>query len=340
MSLRIGFIGTGGISAVHLECLKTRQDVTIAALCDVNQDNLRAKAKTYGGRTYTDFRKMLAKEQLDAVYVCTPQTVRAEPLIACADAGIPVFCEKPAARTAAEGEALAAELIKRKARVMVGYVFRPTPLVQKLKELMADDRVHTVQSFYGCSISRNQVLASWFYDKAKSGGALVDQATHNFDLLRYLFGEVVAVQGNANNPLNAKKPGYTIDETLGLTLKFACGMMATHLHTWVGDNWRNEITLHGEKRIYRLKPMATLVVEEALETREYKEKPGNLYRYENDLFVDAVKTGDWKQCTATYPDAVKSLALTLACDAAVVSGNLITIDHPAPAKKKAAAKKK
>ncbi len=83
---------------------------------------------------------------------------------------------------------------------------------------MADDVIDAVQSFYGCPMGKKR---SWFSDKKLSGGTLVDQATHNLDLMRYLFGEVKEVRGLAANPAQKKVPGYTIEEIIGLTLRFA-----------------------------------------------------------------------------------------------------------------------
>jgi predicted dehydrogenase len=91
--IRVACIGTGGISATHLRYLASRADVTIAALCDIDEENLAGRCKEFGGQPFSDFRVMLDKVPLDAVWVCTPQQVRREPLLACAQHRLPVFCE-------------------------------------------------------------------------------------------------------------------------------------------------------------------------------------------------------------------------------------------------------
>lgn len=336
--IRTAFIGVGGIAPVHLRYLKTRRDVGVAALCDIRQEQAVKRQQEFGGEIFTDYRAMLDKVKPDAVWLCTPPSVRREPLVACADRGIPVFCEKPAERRDAEAAATVRELIKRKARVQIGYVFRSMPTVQRLRALLRDDSIHLIQSFYGCNVSLTMGLPAWFYDKAKSGGALVDQATHNLDLLRYLFGEVKEVRGYAKNPVHKKRKAYTIDETLGLVFMFANGILGTHTHTWVGDAWRNEIVLSGEKRLYRLfLNTGRLVVEQPaagahdpLSPRmakskvkgvfEFQQGKRPIYEYENGIFLKMVKTGDWSINPCDYTDGWKSLQLTLACDKAVTQG--------------------
>ncbi|MDD2710480.1 MAG: Gfo/Idh/MocA family oxidoreductase [Verrucomicrobiae bacterium] len=338
--LKTAFIGVGGISGVHLNHLKTRKDVKIAALCDMNEQNLDKRQKEFGGERYTDFRLMLDEVKPDAVWLCTPPLVRGGPLIECARRRIPVFCEKPVERDVVRARKIASTLARLKARVQIGYVFRTQAMVQLFKKASADDKIHVLQSFYGCGVSLNMALPAWFYEKEKSGGALVDQATHNLDLLRYLFGEVREILGAAENPVHKKKKGYTVDEALSMTLRFEDGAVGSHLHTWVGDAWRNEIMLSGEKRLYRLLlGKRRLVVEgpdAALKPIKKMfrgprgpngelvfEDKGNFYGYENDIFLDQVKSGKWGENPSDYADGLKSLELTVACDKAVTKGRAV-----------------
>lgn len=325
--LRAGFIGTGGIVGAHLDVLKARGDIEIAALCDMKRESAEKRQSQYGGKVYTDFNEMLENEKLDAVWLCTPPEVREKPLLACAEKGLPVLCEKPVERSEEKAKAIARKLTKLKAKVQVGYVFRSTNLTQELKKLMKDDRIHLVQSLYACGVSLSMSLPLWFYDKSKSGGALIDQATHNLDLLRCLFGEVTEVKGFASNPVKRKRKGYTIDEVISLSFKFESGALGSHIHTWVGDGWRNEILLSGEKALYRLIPGSKLVVErkDCDPLKKAKKKAGDcvyelkgaMFSYENDAFIKMVRSGDWSKNPSSYQDALKTLQLTLACDRAL-----------------------
>lgn len=315
--LRIGIIAMGWAGNTHAKYLTTRDDVEIVALCDPDALRLQKGIDDFGGKGFGDLETMLAETELDAVYLCTPSTIRREPLLACADRGIPVFCEKPVERRAAVADEIAAELRRLDARVQVGFVFRSMPLAREARKAVADDRVHLIQSMYGCPVCLTKELSSWFYDKELSGGALVDQATHNLDLLRYIFGEVAEVTGFAGNPVEPKKEGYTVDEVVALSLRFECGALCSHVHTWVGDEWRNEMVFVGERRIYRLSLTdGRLVVKEKKGTWDYNQDQDHMYDYENDVFIEQVKTGDWSKNPSTYDDALKTLKLTLECDRA------------------------
>lgn len=314
--IRVACIGVGNISPVHLNYLRARKDVEIAALCDIQPETLERRLKEYGGAGFANFNVMLDSVQLDAVWLCTPPQVRREPLLACARRGIPVMSEKPVERDLAKAKAIARDLKKLNARVQVGYVFRSLPTLQRLREAMADDKIHVIQSFYGCGVSLDMSLPAWFYEKALSGGALIDQATHNLDLLRLLMGEVAQVRGLASNPVKRKKGKYTIDEVLTLSFLFKSRAAGSHTHTWVGDAWRNEILLIGEKRLYRLHPGSSLTIEEGGTKHEYRES-GSIYHHENARFLEMVTSGDWSRNPSTYEDGVKTLALTLECDEAL-----------------------
>ncbi len=312
---------------VHLEALKRHDDVEIAALCDIDEQEVQKKSAKYGGKAYTDFKSMLEEETLDAVWLCTPPQVRYEPLRICAEQGIPVFCEKPVARSMEDAEETAEMLRRHDARVQVGYVFRSMPVVDKLREASADDEIWAVSSFYCSPLSTKMDFPAWFYDKSLSGGGLVDQATHNFDLLRNLFGNVSEVKGTAANPVHPKKEGYTVDEVISLSMRFSSGMICSHTHTWLAEGWRNEIQMSGKKRFYRLVLWTgeLLVDSKGEEVLSYKQPSDSIYIYENDVFLQMVRTNEWDANPCTFDDAVESLRLTLACDEAIETGSSVTL---------------
>lgn len=317
---RVGFIGTGGISNVHLRYLASRDDIEISALCDINEENLKKRQKEYGGQCFNDFHDMFAKIDLDAVWICTPPQIRQDPLIACAEKGIPVFCEKPLERDLDKAQETYQKLKAHNDKIQVGYVFRSIPLVKTLQAEMADDNIHLIQSFYGCNVSLTMGLPEWFYEKKLSGGALIDQATHNLDLLRMLIGDVNKITGTASNPVHTKKDGYTIDEAISLSFIFENGTIGSHIHTWVGDGWRNEIFLSGEKRFYRLNlGKGTLTIEEGTSQKILKPTQGPIHDYQNEIFVDMLNSGNWQNNPCNYLEGMKSLELTLGSDQALIT---------------------
>jgi predicted dehydrogenase len=115
----IGFIGAGGIANAHLGPLLAQPDVQIVAICDVNGQRREAMVKAvdthYGAggcKGYNDFRELLARPDVDAVLIATPDNWHGLQTIAAARAGKHIYSEKPFARTVAEGRAMC-EAIRR-----------------------------------------------------------------------------------------------------------------------------------------------------------------------------------------------------------------------------------
>ena len=70
--IKVGFIGTGGIAGAHMGNLAQFDDVEFAAMCDISEDRATSRTQEYGGTAYTDYKEMFDREDLDAVYICTP----------------------------------------------------------------------------------------------------------------------------------------------------------------------------------------------------------------------------------------------------------------------------
>lgn len=126
------------------------------------------------------------------------------------------------------------------------------------------------------------------------------------------------MRGLASNPVQPKTKGYTVDEALSLSMTFASGAVGSHIHTWVGDRWRNEMLLVGQKRAYRLDlGRGVLVIDEGDHRTINKQDHWQMYTHENARFLEMVASGDWSANPCTYDDGLATLRLTLACDAAI-----------------------
>ena len=82
--IKAGVIGTGGISGVHLEFMRSQEDVEIAGLCDIKPEALKKRQDEFGGKGFDHFMKLLDGIDLDAIWLCTPPDVREEMLVECA----------------------------------------------------------------------------------------------------------------------------------------------------------------------------------------------------------------------------------------------------------------
>ena len=91
--MRTGIIGAGGIAHAHSNNLAELEKVSITAVADIDQQKAIDLAAQWGARAVTDYREFL--DEVDAVYVCTPPTIHRQQVEIVAEAGVPIYCEKP-----------------------------------------------------------------------------------------------------------------------------------------------------------------------------------------------------------------------------------------------------
>ncbi|WP_448608995.1 Gfo/Idh/MocA family oxidoreductase [Geodermatophilus sp. URMC 60] len=187
--LRVAVVGTGFIAGRHLAALAGFDDVEVVAVADPVTERAEAAAARCGARAHGDGLALLESEELDAVWLCVPPFAHG-PLEAAALArGLPFFVEKPLGPDLATAEAIAAEVAATGLATAVGYHWRHLGLVRRAEELMRDRSVHLVT---GAWLDRTPG-APWWSRRAASGGQVVEQTTHLFDLARLLAGEVDTV---------------------------------------------------------------------------------------------------------------------------------------------------
>ena len=94
MTIKIGFVGTGGIANHHLRTLAQLDEAELVAFCDVVEEKALAAASEYGGRAYSHYEALYDSEALDAVYICLPPFAHAQPELAAIERGLPHFRRK------------------------------------------------------------------------------------------------------------------------------------------------------------------------------------------------------------------------------------------------------
>ena len=200
--LKIGIIGTGGISEVHIEGYKKHADAEVYALCDINKERAEASAKRHGvplERVFTDKAEMLrAVPELDAVSVCTWNNEHAPCTIAALKAGKHVLCEKPMAMNSKEAMAMKAAAEKAGKLLMIGFVRRHGNDAKLVKDFVDNGHFGDIYYAKAAYLRRNGNPGGWFSDKARSGGGpLIDLGVHVIDFVRYVMGnpQPVSVYG-------------------------------------------------------------------------------------------------------------------------------------------------
>ncbi|HKH87857.1 MAG TPA: Gfo/Idh/MocA family oxidoreductase [Acidimicrobiales bacterium] len=118
--LTAGIVGAGWIGRQHAEALARRDDVVVGAVCDVDSTRAAELGESTGARVFGDWQSMLEAGGVDVLWVCTPPRSHRAPTLAAFDLGIPVYLEKPVARTLGDARVIAAAALDRRAVCAVG----------------------------------------------------------------------------------------------------------------------------------------------------------------------------------------------------------------------------
>ena len=201
--LRAGIVGCSGIANdKHLPAIQRNGNFEITAFCDLFEERAQTAKETYGtedARVYTDYRELL-KEDLDVVYVLTPNSTHAEVSIAAMESGKHVMCEKPMAKTYAEAKAMV-DVAHRTGKVLnIGYQCRYRADAQNLKQACEDGELGDIYFAKALAV-RRRAVPTWgvFLDKDKQGGGpLIDMGTHALDMTLWMMDnyEVESVTGS------------------------------------------------------------------------------------------------------------------------------------------------
>lgn len=191
--LRIGIIGTGGISHCHMSGYKRLEEqgrVEVVSVCDIDENKVRQYAEKYNvPKWYLDYNDMMEKEDLDCVSVCTWNSAHKGATIAALRGGADVICEKPMAMNTAEAQEMLSVARETGHLLQVGFVRRfgnDADLVRQFQDAGALGDIYYAKATY---LRRDGCPGGWFGDKAYSGGGpLIDLGVHVIDLVRYLSG--------------------------------------------------------------------------------------------------------------------------------------------------------
>ncbi|WP_163536454.1 Gfo/Idh/MocA family oxidoreductase [Gracilibacillus sp. YIM 98692] len=204
--VKVGIIGLGSISEMHIQGYLQHNDAEIYAVSDFNEERAQQKAEEYGvSHYYTNYKDLLDNDEIDAVSICTWNNSHAEIAIAALNAGKNVLIEKPLCKTVEEALAIQEAVENNPDQFLqIGYVRRFGTNTQVLKRFIDNGELGDI---YYAKSSCIRVLGNpggWFADMERSGGGpLIDIGVHVIDLCWYLMGKpkVKSVSGNTYHKL-------------------------------------------------------------------------------------------------------------------------------------------
>lgn len=200
-SVGVGLIGCGRAGMVHGVNLANRiEESSLRAISDADEEKRSAAAERLGApNAYADYRRLLDDREVQAVVVVTPTKLHCEIVVAAAEAGKHVFCEKPMALNADECRRMIRATRENNVKLQIGFMRRFARDFVEGKQRISDGEIGDVVLVktltHGPSTPQ-----PWMYDVRASNGPLAEVNSHDIDTLRWLTGdEFATVHATAGN---------------------------------------------------------------------------------------------------------------------------------------------
>ena len=247
--LNIGMIGYGFMGRAHTNGYKRVNDFfdleyrpVLKAACARNKENIQAFADNWGYESIeTDWRALIARDDIDAVDICTPNNMHKEIAIAAAEAGKMILCEKPLAMNTAEGEIMCEAIEKAGVANIVWYNYRRVPAVTLAKMLIDEGRLGRIFHYRANFLQDWTIDADipqggeglWRLDKSVAGsGVTGDLLAHCIDTALWLNGPIKDVTAmtetfvkEREHALTGKKEPVGIDDACSFMSHFENGSL-------------------------------------------------------------------------------------------------------------------
>ena len=227
MPLRVGILSTAHLHVwSYVHALKLDARTELVGLWDDDADRAISFAKQADTTRFESRDELL--DAVDAVVICSENLKHLENIIAAAEKGKDIICEKPIAPTEEHAQAILDIIEKTGVKVMTAFPCRYSPAFQSMKTRIAAGEIGAVKAI--CATNRGSCPFGWFVDTSLSGGgAMIDHVVHVMDLLRDLLGEEpVRVQAQTSHHMYGKE----WDDCAMVTIEFGSGIFATLDSSW------------------------------------------------------------------------------------------------------------
>ncbi|MEM3506931.1 MAG: Gfo/Idh/MocA family oxidoreductase [Candidatus Bathyarchaeia archaeon] len=302
--LKVGLIGCGFWGKNHARVYNELENAKLVAVCDIIEERAKNISKKYGCDWYKDIDEFLEKSDLEAISICTPTTTHFQVSSKCIKAGKHLLIEKPIGNNYFEAKNLVELAKKHKVRIMPGHIERFNPVIQKLKELIKEEKLGKIILMLARRLNR-------WPERIGDIGVVKDSAIHDIDIMRYLLNdevkEVYAIIGSLI---------HEFEDYAEILLRFKNNETGFIDANWLTPRKTRTLTVIGSEATVALDYLTQEIViensEKAIKPNIKWEEP--LY---NELkhFVDGIIKNE--QFLVTEDDGLKSLEI---CDSIILSG--------------------
>lgn len=332
MSLGWAIAGLGRIASSQIAPAITACDnSTLAAVVSRDKDRAGEFARAHAAgsspaRAYDDYAAMLADPAVDAVYIATPNAIHAGQVLAAAAAGKHVLCDKPLAVTLADAQRCVAECRSAGVRLGITFQTRNHDGLAEAADVVRGGGIGTVTIAEVTMSAGRNLPRGWRTEPGLAGlGTLNNIGVHAFDVLRYLTGSEVSEVA----ALTGSEPGYEVDTTALVLLRFASGTLAYVNANQTVPHSRDDIVLYGTegrilgRNLSRPERDGTLSIITPDGEREFPASSRDAYRRTVWAFADAVLRG--RDPSPAGEDGLRSVELTTAIAEAIGARRVVPL---------------
>jgi predicted dehydrogenase len=244
--VHLSVMGAGLIGQRHIEQIAARPEATLASIVDPSPA-ARELAQSLGVGWFPSLESLLSDHRPDGVVVATPNQMHVANGLDCLAAGLPALIEKPLADDVVAAQKLVEAFERASVPLLTGHHRRHNPMIQRAKAEIDSGRLGQIVSVHGMFwlIKPNDYF-DVVWRRERGAGPVLLNLIHDVDLMRYLCGDIVAVQAAKSNRVR----GLAIEDTAVIILHFASGALGTvNVSDTVQSPWSWEFTA-GENPAY------------------------------------------------------------------------------------------
>ena len=237
--IRAAVIGVGSIGRHHVRIYNLLEDVQLVAIADTDDGRRSAISRRYKVPAYASYQELFEREQVDVVSVAVPTVDHRAASLCAMEHGVHVLVEKPIAATVEEADEMIRAAAARKLTLTVGHVERFNPALVELKRRLDAGELGHVFQLHGRRLSP-------FPAYIRDVGVVMDLATHELDIMRYLVGsEVEKVYADTERNVHHK-----YEDTLSGILRFENGTVGVLDINWLTPTKVRELRVTGARGMF------------------------------------------------------------------------------------------
>ncbi len=329
MSVKVGILGCGFIGRIHALDLRSDPRVDLVAVADAVPQAAQRLAAEMNTKPLPSMDALLSAG-IDALYVCTPNTLHVEPVLRGLGAGVHVFSEKPMATSLLGARQIRDAAGRARGIYQLGFNRRFANVYRFVRRLIDDGRITPLLA--QMKHNRGELKQpSWTADPSVTGGYLYETPVHLFDMSRFLFGDVSELHGWARRSVYKEPDGFVV------VLRCANGVVAS-LTSVAHTSWLfpyERVEIYGEHRTAVTEELERAWFSPGMRDQveavdcfqmPFEQKWG--YAAEDRMFIDAC-LGE-RPPAVTAEDGYRATELVEACYQAVRDEKAVKLPLPEP----------